>query len=82
MSKPDIISGFNDEASTRAGKTIAGLRFANKSISFLNLSKPFSGLFSNSTPSYLGPPTAPNSIASASKESARVSSDKGVPNLS
>ena len=82
ISKPEIISGFNDDASTRAGKTMAGLKFANKSISFLNFNKPFSGLFSNSTPSYFGPPTAPNNIASAFIESASVSSERGVPYLS
>ena len=82
ISNPDIMSGFSDEASTKAGKTIAGLRLANKSISFLNLNKPFSGLLSKSTPSYLGPPTAPNNTASASIVSANVSSVRGVPYLS
>ena len=55
---------------------MAGLRLANKSISFLNLRRPFSGLLSNSTPSYFGLPTAPNKIASASTASDKVSSDE------
>ena len=82
MSRPEIILDLREEASTRAGNTMAGLRLANKSISFLNLRRPFSGLFSNSTPSYFGLPTAPNKIASASIASANVSSERGVPYLS
>ena len=82
ISSPDIISGLSDDASTKAGKTTAGLKLANKSISFLNFNKPFSGLFSKSTPSYFGLPTAPNNTASASIVSTSVSSVKGVPYLS
>ena len=47
-----------------ASNTMAGLKFAYKSSSFLILSKPLSGLISKSRVSHFGPPTAPRSIAS------------------
>ena len=64
MSRPSIISLFNAEASTNAGKHKAGLRLANKSKSFLSLKSPASGLFSYSILSHFGPPTAPNKTTS------------------
>ena len=67
MSKPEIISGLSDEASTNCSKQIAGLRFANNFSSFLNFNKALSGLLENSRLSYFGPPTAPRITASLSK---------------
>ena len=78
ISRPSIISFFKAEASTRAGKHNAGLRFANKSKSFLNLKRPASGLFSYSTLSHFGPPTAPKSTASDSLASDIASSEIAV----
>ena len=59
-SNPLTRSDFKDDESERASKTTAGLRLANRSRSFLNLSKAASGLLSLSTLSHLAPPTAPN----------------------
>ena len=67
MSRPEIISGFNEEAWTSCLKQIAGRKFAKSFNSFLNFNKPLSGLLENSRPSYLGPPTAPNITASLSR---------------
>ena len=64
--KPEIISGFNEEASTNCLKQIAGRKFANNFNSFLNFKRALSGLFENSRLSYLGPPTAPRITASLS----------------
>ena len=64
ISRSDIISSFRLDAETKASKTIAGLKFANKSSSFLIFSKPLSGLLMKSNFSHFGPPTAPKSIAS------------------
>ena len=59
-----MISGFKLDDSIRGSNTSAGLKFANRSSSFLILRSPLSGLFSNFKPSHLGPPTAPRMIAS------------------
>ena len=59
-----IISVFSFDDSARASKTIACLKFANKSNSFLIFKSPLSGLFLKSRLSHFGPPTAPNRIAS------------------
>ena len=79
ISRPAITSFFNVEESTIASKTIAGRRFAKRSISFRRRSKPLSGFSSNGKSSYFGPPTDPNKTASALTASARVSSVNGVP---
>ena len=78
ISRPSIISFFNADASTRAGKHIAGRRLANKSKSFLNLKRPASGLFSYSTFSHFGPPTAPKRTASDFFASVIASSEIAV----
>ena len=67
MSKPEISSGFKDDASTNCLKQIAGLRFANNFSSFLNFKSARSGRFENSRLSHCGPPTAPKITASLSK---------------
>ena len=66
MSKPEIISGLRDEASTNCLKQIAGRKLAKSFNSFLNFNSALSGLFENSKLSYLGPPTAPSITASLS----------------
>ena len=66
MSKPDIISGLSEDASTNCLKQIAGLKFANNFNSFLSFNKALSGFLENSRSSHLGPPTAPNITASLS----------------
>ena len=66
MSRSDIISAFKLDALTSSEKQIAGLKFANNLISFLNLRSALSGFFENSRLSHLGPPTAPKRTASLS----------------
>ncbi len=79
MSSPRTSSGLSEELSTSASNTLAGRRLANSSSSLRSRNRPRSGLFSNARTSYLGPPTAPNSTASASSALAMTSSVMGVP---
>ena len=67
MSRPDIISGLSEDASTNCLKQIAGRKLANNFNSFLNFNNALSGLLENSKLSYLGPPTAPRITASLSR---------------
>ena len=81
-SRPFIISDFNEEEEARESKTIAGLKLANKSSSFLILRSPLSGLLSKVRPSHCGPPTAPKSIASETLSLSRTLFVNGSPNSS
>ena len=60
----------------------AGLRFANNSNSFLKDNNACSGLTSQPKSSHLGPPTAPNKMASDFFACAKTSSGRGDPCLS
>ena len=79
ISRPLTISSFKEDADSKASKTIAGLKFANNSNSFLRPSKPASGLLFLSTSSHLEPPTAPNKIASASLAFSKTAGVSGSP---
>ena len=61
---------------------MTGLILTNKSNFFRILNIADSGLISKSTESHLGPPTAPNKIASTSSQTDMVSSGRGVPTSS
>ena len=63
MSKPETSSDFKDDASTIDSKHKAGLKLANRSISFLILKSPCSGLKEKSRLSHFSPPTAPSKTA-------------------
>ena len=78
-SSDSITSGFSVEEFTKELKTIAGLKFANKSISFLILSNPRSGLISKLSLSHFSPPTAPSKTASTFFAFCIVSSVIGSP---
>ena len=79
MSRPETTSCFKLDASAKASKTIAGLKFANNPSSFLIARSPASGRISKSTLSHLGPPTAPNKTASACLAFSMVSDLRGSP---
>ena len=72
------MSGFKEDELIRESNTIAGLKLANKSSSFLIFNKPRSGLNSKGSFSHLGPPTAPSIIASDLFIFSRVLSCSGV----
>ena len=59
-----MISVLRVDELASASKTIAGLKLANKSNSFLIFNRPLSGLFSKLQTLPFGPPTAPRRIAS------------------
>ena len=82
MSRPLTISGLSDEASTSASNTLAGRRLAKRSISLRRRSRPRSGFLLKSAVSHFGPPTEPNSTASASRAFFMASSLSGTPCLS
>ena len=82
MFNPSITSFFKEEVSSRPGKAIEGLKFANKSSSDLIFSNPFSGFFAGSKLSHFGPPTPPRKIASESLAISIVESDIGEPSSS
>ena len=65
-SRLETFSSFRVEAETSSFERIAGLRLAKKSSSDLIPKSPFSGLLLEGSLSHLGPPTAPNRIASLS----------------
>ena len=72
-SKSDTNSFLIVEAETKYLDKIAGLKLAKKSYSALILNNPFSGFFSEGKSSHLGPPTAPNKIASLQSAFSSVS---------
>src|ERR1700730_6643533 len=82
MSRPLTISGLSELASISASNTLAGRRLAKRSISLRRRSKPRSGFLLNSTLSHFGPPTEPNSTASASSAVFMAASESGTPCLS
>src|SRR5262245_26063352 len=82
MSRPLTISGLSELASIRASNTLAGRRLANRSISLRSRSRPRSGFLLKSAVSHFGPPTEPNSTASASSAVFIVASLSGTPCLS
>src|SRR6266851_616504 len=82
ISRPLTISGLSELASIRASNTLAGRRLAKRSISLRRRRSPRSGFLLNSTLSHLGPPTEPNSTASASSAVFMASSESGTPCLS
>src|SRR4051794_2028333 len=82
MSTPRTISGFSDDASTSGSSTKAGRRLANRPRSFRSLRMPSSGRWSKGSLSHFGPPTLPNSTASATFARATVASEQGVPSAS
>jgi hypothetical protein len=51
MSSPSTSSRLSEDASASAGKTIAGRRFANRSISLRSRSSPRSGFSANGSSS-------------------------------
>ena len=82
ISKLLIISGFKLDDSINESNTIAGLKLAKRSSSFLILRRPLSGLFSKGSFSHFGPPTAPKRIASVLVIFSNVFSERGVSFLS
>ena len=79
ISKPDTISGFKLDASANCGNKIAGRRLPNRFKLERKPNKPFSGRMAISKASHLGPPTAPNKIASAALAAVKVASGRGPP---
>ena len=82
ISKPSIIFSFNGEAFDSSLNKKAGLKFANKFNSFLNVNSAFSGLSSQPRLSHCGAPTAPNRTASAFLAAFKTFSGIGEPNFS
>src|SRR5258708_22671419 len=82
MSSPLTISGLSELASISASNTLAGRRLAKRSISLRRRNRPRSGFLSKATVSHFGPPTEPNSTASASSAVFMASSESGTPCLS
>src|SRR5882757_3270870 len=81
-SRPLTISGLSELASISASNTLAGRRLAKRSISLRRRRSPRSGFLLNSTLSHFGPPTEPNSTASASSAVFMAASESGTPCLS
>src|SRR5258708_6077491 len=81
-SRPLTISGFNELASISASNPLPGRSLAKRSICWRSRSSPRSGFLLNSTLSHFGPPTDPNSTASASSAIFMASSLSGTPCLS
>src|SRR5579884_163589 len=81
-SSPATRSRFRLEASASASNTTAGRRLANRSISLRSRNRPASGRMSKGTLSHFGPPTDPNSTASAALACASVTSVSGTPEAS
>src|SRR5215468_2739142 len=79
MSRPLTISGLRVDAPISGSNTIAGLRFANRSISLRSRRRPRSGFCWNGSESHFGPPTAPKRTASLCCASRSVSSVSGTP---
>src|SRR5882672_110624 len=81
-SRLETTSGRSVDASLSASKQMAGRRLANSSKSLRSRKRPRSGFLSKGLLSHLGPPTAPNSTASAACASLIVSSVTGTPSAS
>src|SRR4051812_2955531 len=80
MSVPSISSRLSGLASSSAANGLTGRRLANRPRPARRPSSPCSGRgASGSVVSHFGPPTAPSSTASASRQPARVSSGRGDP---
>ena len=79
MSSPSTSSRLSEEASARAGKTIAGRRLANRSSSLRSASRPRSGFTANGRASYCGPPTAPNITVPIALAFSSVAGASGTP---
>ena len=79
MSSPSTSSRLSEEASARAGKTIAGRRLANRSSSLRSARSPRSGLAAKGRLSHCGPPTAPNMTVPMALAFSSVGGASGTP---
>ncbi len=77
-----VISFLSGLAFLNSEYSFAGLIFANKPSSFLRARSALSGLILPGKVSHLGPPTAPSSTLSESKQVFNASSVNGIPYLS
>ena len=79
ISRPLTTSSLRVEALAKASKTRAGRKLANKPSSLRIPRRPRSGCRLKGSDSHLGPPTAPNKIASEFFAAESVSSGNGCP---
>ena len=78
-SVPSTTERLSGDESTSMGNVFAGRRFAYRSSSLRSASNPRSGFSSCGKPSHFGPPTEPNMIAVALRQSSRLAGGSGVP---